>query len=619
MDFRGALLRGWRLLVVLGIIGAIAGYLSLPSAPAVAPGSPGSTPTIYAATAILGPSGKRNSLSLGQIYLDVRNPNVLADAAAAANVGVSPGQLGAVVGVENGRTALGIGKKIRSIRVKAMGITVEGDDATSPTILCNAVAQAVQTFIGQQAQSQYAVDVKSIAAKVQTLENEILSVDAQINGDIPATGTGALLTTQKRVLQQQLTVAVTTQLGLTLNGAKIPGYSILRPATFATPASFGGKLTVASVVNHRSTRLLGGLVVGLLVAAGIILLVEALDRSLRLVRAVEEAFDLPVVAEIPAGGPRRPSLQRASVESRLEVVVAPGSPIAEAYRRLHTALLLEPLAAEMALFGNGNGNGYGYGNGNGNGYGNGQGPGYGNGTHTTEGLANHADAANGRDVAYEGNGRKSRRQVILVVSPGSENTRSVLVANVAAVCAEAGAQALVVSMGDLRWARSSGPAAPAFENHGEIDPQDLVPLSTASSVEGVAMLQFDQVLSSRGQVVTQGPPIIKAARQVADYVLIDAPSLLRSHDAMALLPAVDVVLLVAQYAVTRTDEAREAGDMLRRFRAPVLGVAFTNIPTRIRGSRERDPGPGPDTSNVVLEGYTAAPEAQPASTGGLWL
>jgi hypothetical protein len=162
---------------------------------------------------------------------------------------------------------------------------------------------------------------------------------------------------------------------------------------------------------------------------------------------------------------------------------------------------------------------------------------------------------------------------------------------------------------------------PEFEADGEIDPEELVPLSTPSPVEGVSRLRFDQLLANRGQVVTHGPAIIAATRQVADAVLIDAPSLLRSHDAIALLPAVDVVLVVAQYAVTRSDEGREAGDMLRRFRAPILGVVFTNIPSREKSLLGGDSDKaGASPGDVVLEGYEAPqPASASASAPRLWL
>jgi Mrp family chromosome partitioning ATPase len=632
MDIRGAVLRGWRLLVLIGIVGAVAGYLSAPAKP---PSSTVST-GLYRATVIVEPVSGKDSVSMGKIFLATKNPAVLTIAATKANVGVTAAQLAEEVGVENARTVFGLGKLNRNLKIKALGISVTWVNPTAPVALANALADAVETYLVQQAQITYSQSTARAAKDVANIESQLNQVTNELSGSSGSGGASQALVTQKRVLSEQLDAAVHLQLNLQLAGPKTPGYNVLQPAA-AAPGIVYGKATVATVVNHRSTRILGGLIVGVLVAVGIILLVEVLDRSLRTVRATEEAFDLPVVAEIPARGPHRPSLQRAMAETRLEVVVAPGSPAAEAYRRLHTAVMLEPLASEIALLGNGNGypNGYANGNGNGNGYANGNGNGYGNGHAVTS-----ADPANGGETLEpvngygnghgnghgngngngNGNGRKSRRQVVMVVSPGAEGTRSAVVANLAAVYAEAGAQALVMTMGNLNFGRPNGTPVQVFEPEGDIDPRALVPLSRPSAVDGVSRLQFDQLLASRGQVVTQGPAIITAARQVADAVLIDAPSLLQAHDAIALLPAVDVVLVVAQYAVTRSDEAREAGDMLRRFRAPLLGVAFTNVPRKERSPQGRghEPEPPGPPTGVVLQGYDV-PRAESAAAARLWL
>ena len=633
MDFRGAVLRGWRLLALLGLVGALVGFFSVPTAPA---SEGAAAPSTYKAVTIVAPGLGRNSISLARLFLDLKLPVVLQTAATTADVGVPASKLVGVVGVENGRAALGLSKKeFRGLHIKALGVIVAWFSADKAQALANAVANSVATYINRQAQASYASEVARVSNAVATLQSKISVVDAEIAGASAGDAQLPLLNTQHRVLAGQLDDQVRQQVQLQVGGPKVPGYAILRTAQ--VKPVFISHLTVASVVSHRSTRILGGLAVGLVIAVGIILLVEVLDRSLRTVRATEEAFDLPVVAEIPARGAARPSLQRASIDTRLAVVTDPDSPAAEAYRRLHTAVLLEPLASELALNGNGNGyayangngNGYAYANGNGNGNGNGHGNGNGNGNGHGNGNGNgngHAlqagypsDPANGGDLVHEGNGRKAGRQVVLVVSPGSEATRSVVVANLAAVYAEAGWRALVVSMGDLHARRASHSPMPEFENNGEIEPEELAPLSTPSPVEGVSRLRFDQLLASRGQVVTHGPAIITAAREIADAVLIDAPSLLRTHDAIALLPAVDVVLVVAQYAVTRSDEAREAGDMLRRFRAPILGVAFTNIPGRDRSHRgEEAEETQTSPSGAVLEGFDH-PQPAPASTARLWL
>jgi len=49
---------------------------------------------------------------------------------------------------------------------------------------------------------------------------------------------------------------------------------------------------------------------------------------------------------------------------------------------------------------------------------------------------------------------------------------------------------------------------------------------------------------------------------------------------------VDVVLVVAESKFTTFDDARHAGDLLRRMGAPVLGVVLTNVPLNQRDIRQ---------------------------------
>ncbi len=298
MDFRGAVLRGWRLLVLFALVGALAGFLSVPTRPA---SQSAARPSAYKAVAIVAPGLGRNSISLARLFLDIKLPAVLATAARTAHVGVPASKLLGSVGVENGRAALGLSKKeFRGLHIKALGVVVAWYSAEKAQALANAVATAVASYINHQAQAGYAEAVKKNANAVATLQTKINVVNAEIAGTSSSGGPLPLLQAQHRVLAGQLVDQVRQQVQLQISGPKVPGYAILRTAQ-VRPV-FVGRLTVASVVSHRSTRILGGLAVGLVVAIGIILLVEVLDRSLRTVRAAEEAFDLPVVAEIPARG-----------------------------------------------------------------------------------------------------------------------------------------------------------------------------------------------------------------------------------------------------------------------------------------------------------------------------
>lgn len=63
---------------------------------------------------------------------------------------------------------------------------------------------------------------------------------------------------------------------------------------------------------------------------------------------------------------------------------------------------------------------------------------------------------------------------------------------------------------------------------------------------------------------------------MADAVIVDAP-LLAVHDAEALVPAVDVVIVVVESWWTRVDQATRSGIFLRRIAAPVLGAVLTEV------------------------------------------
>jgi hypothetical protein len=640
IDFRGAVFRGWRLLLLCAVLGTVIGYfVSAPPAHPV-----GAYPLGYTGTVVIGPQGKGGA-SVGTLFVLVKNPVVLEDAEKIAGISpavIPPGTLATFINVQSGRRYLGGGKRNNGIRIKALAVSISQGTPSAAANLANGLAQAIDDYLNAQAFAGWQQNVKNVQAQVKSLQNQLTNIQSQLQSTPATDPSRAALQTHKSVLTTQLFAYQRRLSTLELSGAKVPGYHVLRAA--AVVPVYAGNKGVASIVNHRSTKVAGGALAGLLVALLIILAVEILDKSLRNVRAVESSFDLPVICEIPS----RPLLGRAETqglapEARLDVVTQPGSAIAEAYRRLHTAVLLEPLASELAALAGGypngyiNGNGYGYANGNGNGYGNGNGgwragragspavappPGYpavpsghepegGNGN----GFGNGNGYGNGNGDGY-GNG--NGRQVILMVSPGAEPTRPDVVGNLAAVFAEAGARALVVSVGNLGWRAGGVPTRPMPMQEGRIDPDDITPLAVPSQIEGVSRLTFDRFLESRGQVVTQGPAIIAAARQVADVVLIDAPGILIAHDAVALLPAVDLVVVVAQYAFTRSDQAQQTGDVLRRFRAPVLGVAFTNIPGKKRRRQKSEAGPGPGPEEPTAVEFEPTPPA-PVPAGGLWL
>jgi Mrp family chromosome partitioning ATPase len=169
------------------------------------------------------------------------------------------------------------------------------------------------------------------------------------------------------------------------------------------------------------------------------------------------------------------------------------------------------------------------------------------------------------------------RQVVLVVSPGVEPTRALVVTNLAAAFAEAGEQALIVTTADLRDRdRNEDTLVVAPVGVGAPTAAVVAESTRPTGMAGVRSLAFSSLIEGPGQLATRSAAVLAAAREVADVVIVDAP-LLAVHDAEALVPAVDVVLVVVESWWTRVDQATRSGAFLRRISAPVLGAVLTEI------------------------------------------
>ncbi|MGA8726992.1 MAG: hypothetical protein WB565_18315 [Acidimicrobiales bacterium] len=357
----------------------------------------------------------------------------------------------------------------------------------------------------------------------------------------------------------------------------------------------------SSITSSKKVRGLVGLAVGLLLAALIVLVRELLDKRIRSRERAESTFGYPVIAEIPGDAK--------SVSKRprdLDVVGEPESVGAEAYRMLRMSVLFEPLAPKAvqstgidALLASGMGMGLGS-----------PVPTGGNGRSTPSPNGGAVDEAVGSPTQGLG-----KRQVVLVISAGTEPSRPQVAANFAAVYAEAGQRAVVISTAELGTGRQGVPTGAVT---GEIRPEDIESRLESSRIENVFRLPLSDFVENSGQLVTRAPAVIAAARPVADVIVVEAPPLLAVHHAEALSHAVDVALLVGECWETTYDDARRAGELLRRMEAPILGVVLTNVrisrhdirhahtsPLGVPG-QEVQPNPDPNPDPVADLSPTAA-------------
>lgn len=179
-----------------------------------------------------------------------------------------------------------------------------------------------------------------------------------------------------------------------------------------------------------------------------------------------------------------------------------------------------------------------------------------------------------------GSGRRNGQPVTLIVSPADEPTRSLVVANLAAAYAEAGLRTHLVTTEDLRSQDGSVPPAGLFQQPARLGVEEVEAYSTPTQIPGVRRLGMGWLLDGPGQLASSAADVVAICKQLADVVLVEAPSLLSTYDGEALLPVVDRVLVVGETVKTTVDQARQTGELLRRDRAPVAGVVFTNLPPK---------------------------------------
>ncbi len=277
-----------------------------------------------------------------------------------------------------------------------------------------------------------------------------------------------------------------------------------------------GGINIGETVSNPFFRIPLGMVVGLLLAIGAVLLHLRFDQRLRTKAEVEEAFDLPVLAEIPRHDGRNTKANELHAVSRSRGVVA------ESYRVVRSALLFakatraEPLTVQRG--------------------------------------------ADDLTVTHD-------MRVVMVTSPGPSEGKTTTTANLAVLMAEAGYRVLVVNC-DYRLPK-------LHEYFGAPHSHRRTVETGIAGVTLVADVADEQGATNPTVVVETQKNLIRKARDRYDVVLLDTAPLLATNDALALLPVVDMVLLVAQEGKTDRESAAETVDLLRRRRADLAGVVLT--------------------------------------------
>lgn len=241
---------------------------------------------------------------------------------------------------------------------------------------------------------------------------------------------------------------------------------------------------------------------------------DYLDDRLRGPLDLERQADTDVVALIPAFRPAG-----GAPGDRLAVAVSPGSMVAEAYRGLRTRVLL---------------------------------------------------------AAAAGNAR-----TILVTSPAWED-RGTVAANLAAALAQAGHRTVLVCA-DLRWGsayRLLGGQGGTAGLAGLLGQQaELAGVLEATAVPGLQLVSPGEVPPDSAALLERPAwrAVLNEIRHQADFVVIEAPPLLASADALSLAESAEVTLLIADARDTTRAQVRAAARELQQEHVRLAGCVLISV------------------------------------------
>lgn len=399
-------------------------------------------------------------------------------------------------------------------------IAVTGTDTERITQLSDLFAAELISALNGAATDAYESSVEVQTQRVSELRAQVDQIRSQLPAVLPDSD-------NQTVVQQQLLAeleATTSQLqtatedaeALRAQGAPVSPLLTLEAAR-ALPVTEQG----FQPPDSKPGRALLLAVFGLLVGVGMAFASERLDTRLRSKAAAERAFGLPVIAEIPSLPPGR------RFRNTLVTTEHPAAPFVEAYRSLRTVVILTSAAA-------------------------------------------HLDPDRVPELV------DGDHQVVLVTSPGAGEGKTTSVAHLAVLLAEAGRSVLVVSA-DFRRPRihelfnaerepglsevlTRRPGAPVLSD-----------LELRTAVPGVKLLASGAPVDNPAPFLAGAASLIRAARELFDFVLIDTAPILIANDAAELAQCSDMVVMVARAGKTTDEAAHRAAEVLRRIDAPVIG------------------------------------------------
>ena len=496
-EFLKTLRRRWLLVLCCFLLATVVGYIISPEEPPEPVGAG------YQAALTLVPSPEvTTGVNLHLAAHLATGPDVARLAGERLPAGVRPADAGAV--------AAGVSPEAGSLTV-----TVTDRDQTRAGLLAEAYSAATIEFF--QASTAQSTDdaLEAAETELDAIRKSIESLQGA-QADDPGDA----------VLQAQINTEITRyqivfqRVQDLLSAEEPPAPLQILGTAEVTKLDPGG---ISPPTDRRARALLAG-AVGLLLGLGLALTVDRLDTRLRERDEVEDAFGLPVLADIP-------KLNRAArADHALVTELRPDSAAAEAYRSLRSAITLVSQSV-------------------------------------------HGVDGSSADRSHQ------TPQVLVVTGAGGSQGKSTTVVNLAAAVAETGRSVLVIDC-DFRK-----PEAHLFLDprpgsglanlvKGDFSGY-LDQMVRSTSVRGVDLVTSMEPVRNPTAVVSRLPGIIADARGRADVVLIDSSPLLVTSDAVDVLRYADAALVACRVGKTTYGQASRARRLLQRADVKLLGIVLT--------------------------------------------
>jgi len=175
-------------------------------------------------------------------------------------------------------------------------------------------------------------------------------------------------------------------------------------------------------------------------------------------------------------------------------------------------------------------------------------------------------------------------RTLVVTSPGAEEGKSTVLANLAVTLAQGGKQVILLDC-DLR--RPTQHTLFGLDNTTGLTTMMLAkdahsdPPLRQTPVDGLRVLPAGPTPPNPAELLgsRRMKEAVAALLAQADVLLFDAPPVLAVTDALVLAVQTDGVLLVVKAGGTRREHVQQAKERLERVNARIVGAVLNNAPT----------------------------------------